>query len=148
MKRSGKKIAEQIFKDNDWRAFDHETMARCVVAPNATGEPVLEDIIGIAKGHDFRYLAMLELIQHVGKGNTFLTTPPVDDEPELFQRLVDDGVLEKGKSTNDPVHPFRWKVAMDPHKALENYIDSPGTRKSLHINVMGIGTPAPTPVIA
>jgi hypothetical protein len=138
--QDGKQTAKKVLEEGWKKAFDFKTMADYDADFYEKGEPVFRRLIGITRGHDFRFIVMHHFLEQVGVGNTFLTMKLVDDK-DVFGRLVKHGVIKIGKDTNDLTYS-RYKVVVDPRLNLEKHAhSSPDEPCAMNISVMGIGEP-------
>jgi len=132
----GKEIAAEIVKNRSWESFP-ENAAKYDADFPEKGEPALCDIVSFKSGHGFGYVIIHHFLNRVGKGKTFVITPPSPYGTKLFDRLVAEGVLIQEPDTNDPEYPHRFRVMKDLMENLAAYA-SPGNRGPFMYSAMGI----------
>lgn len=109
--------------DGKFSLFNVETMAD--YDADFSGEsPLFINIWRKKEGYGFGYIVFHDFLRRVGVQKTFLSTDFTEEGTNLFQKAVDDGLIEKISEPFGLQRLTRWKVVGDPVKNLERIRDS------------------------
>ena len=109
--------------DNEYNLFDVETMAD-YDADFSGEEPYFINIWSKKRGYGFGYIVFHDFLRRVGTGNTFVSTDFTEEGMHLFQKAVNDGLIEKISEPAGLQRLTRWKVIADPVENLEKIKNS------------------------
>ncbi len=104
--------------DGAYKLFDVKTMAD-YDAEFSGEEPLFINIWNKKEGHNFGYIVFHDFLRKVGQDNTFLSTDLTSPGKKLFEKAIQDSLIEK-MTENIGLHRMtRYKVINDPNKNLE-----------------------------
>jgi hypothetical protein len=109
--------------DNKYLLFDPETMAN-YSADFSGPEPLFINIHNEIKGSGFGYIIFHDFLRRVGTGKIFFATDFTAPGSKLFQKAIDDGLIEKVSEASGLHRLTKWKVIGDPVKNLEKIRDA------------------------
>lgn len=100
--------------DDKFEVFDVESMASYDAIFSEGNEPYFLNIWTIKTGYGFGYIVFHNFLRRVGSGNTFVTTDFTDSGKRLFQKAVNDGLIQQVSEQFGLQRLTRWKVVGDP----------------------------------
>jgi|GEM_PF-1276818 len=112
-----KNIIQDVI-DEEYLLFDVERMAD-YDADFSGKEPYFINIWSKQKGYNFGYIVFHDFLRRVGEQNTFLSTDFTQGGSKLFQKAVEDNLIEKVSDSFGLQRLTRWRVINDPVKNLE-----------------------------
>ena len=105
--------------DDKFEVFDVETMASYDAIFSEESEPYFLNIWTIKAGYGFGYIVFHNFLRRVGIGNTFIATDFTDSGKRLFQKAVNDGLIQQVSEQFGVARNTRWQVVGDP---IENLV--------------------------
>lgn len=104
--------------DDKYELFDPEKMAN-YSADFSGDDPLFINIKSYMKGYGFGYIIFHDFLRRVGFNKNFFSTDFTDDGEKLFQKAVNDQLIEKVSEASGLHRLTKWKVIGDPIKNLE-----------------------------
>lgn len=118
-----KSILQDVIDDR-FEVFDVETMASYDAIFSEGAEPYFLNIWTIKSGYGFGYIVFHNFLRRVGTGDTFVTTDFTDSGRRLFQKAVNDGLIQQVSEQFGLERKTRWQVVGDPVDNLVKIRDS------------------------
>lgn len=109
--------------DDKFEIFDVETMASYDAIFSEGHEPYFLNIWIVKPGYGFGYIVLHNFLRRVGIGNTFVTTDFTPPGKRLFQKAINDGLIQQVSEQFGPQRLTKWEVFGDPVENLEQIRD-------------------------
>lgn len=116
-----KSIVQDVI-DSKYKLFDITSMAD-YDADFSGEEPYFINIWNKRKGYGFGYIVFHDFLRRVGIGETFLSTDFTQEGLNLFEKAIDDGLVERVSGQFGVQRLTRWKVISDPERNLKKIRD-------------------------